>query len=155
MQITLSHCDIDHLNAFRRPIVWTKYSWRTEYWRTNTLKDPAPQNFLVHKGSTHIAAVRGFVGWALYDQRAVDLRDWMRDIRVPDEHFFNTLNHHAHFGVPGAYKGKGLDLGCLMTPGLSKTFSVMYDHTFLNLQITTSDIRPRMGCLLGDCIWSL
>ena len=35
-------------------------------------------------------------------------------------------------------------LGCLMTPGLSKDIRVMYDHTFLNLQITRSDIRPHM-----------
>ena len=28
-----------------------------------------------------------------------------------------------------------------MTPGLSKDIDVMYDHTFLNLQITRSDIR--------------
>ena len=34
-------------------------------------------------------------------------------------------------------------LCCLMTPGLNKgTFSVMYDYTFVNLQLTGSDIRP-------------
>ena len=33
----------------------------------------------------------------------------------------------------------------------------MYDHTFLILQITRSDIRPHMkvGCQPGDCIWLL
>ena len=27
------------------------------------------------------------------------------------------------------------DLGCLMTPGLSKTLCVMYDHTALNSMV--------------------
>ena len=40
--------------------------------------------------------------------------------------------------------GTGLGLGCLMTPGLSKDIGVMYNHTFLNLQITRSDIRPHI-----------
>ena len=31
-----------------------------------------------------------------------------------------------------------------MTPGLSKDIGVMYDHTFLNLQITRSGIRPNI-----------
>ena len=35
-------------------------------------------------------------------------------------------------------------LGCLMTLVSIRTFSVMYDHTFQNLQITRSDIRPHI-----------
>ena len=42
------------------------------------------------------------------------------------------------------YQGLCLGLGCLMTPGL-RTFGVMYDHTFLDLQITRSDIRPHIN----------
>lgn len=53
----------------------------------------------------HIAATRGFVNYLLHDKRALDLLEWMRDIRVPDEHFFATLNHNPHLDVPGAYKG--------------------------------------------------
>ena len=30
----------------------------------------------------------------------------MRDIRVPDEHFFATLNHNPQLGIPGAYIGE-------------------------------------------------
>ena len=34
---------------------------------------------------------------------------------------------------------------CLMTPGLSKEFSVIYDHTFYKqVQISRSDIRPHI-----------
>ena len=39
----------------------------------------------------------------------------------------------------------GLVWCCLMTPGLSITFGVMFDHTFfLKSQITRSDIRPHI-----------
>ena len=44
----------------------------------------------------------------------------------------------------------------LMTPGLSKTFGVMYTSTCLNLQITRSDIRThtyKADCQPGDCIY--
>ena len=51
------------------------------------------------------------------------------------------------------------DLICVvvMTPGLSKTFSVMYDHPFSKL--ANHQIRhyatPKVGCQPCDCIWSL
>ena len=36
-------------------------------------------------------------------------------------------------------------LCCLMTPGLSRTFGVMYDHTFYKqVLISRSDIRPHI-----------
>ena len=48
-------------------------------------------------------------------------------------------------------------LCCLMITILSKDIPVMYDHTFLNLQITRSDIKVthKVGSQLGGCIWSL
>ena len=36
-----------------------------------------------------------------------------------------------------------------------RTLSVMYDHTFLNLQITSHQATYKVGCQPGDCIWSL
>jgi len=30
----------------------------------------------------------------------------MRDIRVPDEHFFQTLNHNPQMGIPGSFLGQ-------------------------------------------------
>ena len=45
-------------------------------------------------------------------------------------------------------------LCCFMTPGLSKTFGVMYDHTFSNL--ANHQIRHqgthKVDCQPGDCI---
>ena len=50
-------------------------------------------------------ASREFIDFALHDRKALDLINWMKDIRCPDEHFFQTLNINSHLGVPGAYTG--------------------------------------------------
>jgi len=82
------------------------YAWRNENWRTSQLKTTPPHKFVIAKGSSHAALSREFVDFALNDPRAVDLLEWMKDIRAPDEHFFSTLNHNPLLGVPGAYKGQ-------------------------------------------------
>lgn len=97
--------DTSAVNCFSRPIVWTMFVWRNENWRTSTLKDKPPHKFLIAKGSTHAALSRAFVDYALNSRQAKDLLEWMRDIRAPDEHFFPTLNHNPHLGIPGSYKG--------------------------------------------------
>ena len=48
---------------------------------------------------------RGFVDHVLHDARVVDLLNWTRRVRIPDETFFSTLNHNPALGIPGAYKG--------------------------------------------------
>ena len=40
-------------------------------------------NFIINKGSTHIAASRDFVMYVLYDDRAIDLLNWMREYQSP------------------------------------------------------------------------
>lgn len=52
-----------------------------------------------------MAATRAFLQYALTDRKAVDLLDWMSDIKVPDEHFFQTLNHNPKWPAPGAFTG--------------------------------------------------
>ncbi|CAD5113590.1 unnamed protein product [Dimorphilus gyrociliatus] len=89
----------------KRPIAWTEYSWRTEWWRTNSRKGPVPHEVLITKGSAHMAVSRKFIGYVLNSKIARDLLYWMADIRVPDEHYFSSLNHSPHLKVPGSYKG--------------------------------------------------
>ena len=67
-------------------------------------------------------------------------------------HRFGTKNDGS--------QSKGLvwfGLCCLMTPGLSKDISVMYDHTFSKL--ANHHMRHQAtyiaGCQPGYCIWSL
>jgi len=83
---------------------WFQYAWITHDER-GELKAPVPHRFHVAKGSTHMAVTRKFVEFAVTDSRADDLLFWMRNIKVPDEHFFPTLNHNPHMGIPGAFKG--------------------------------------------------
>jgi len=73
--------------------------------RTEERKSPPPHGYVITKGSTHIAATREFVHHALTDRKARDLLDWMSDIRIPDEHFFSTLNHNPSIPAPGAFYG--------------------------------------------------
>jgi len=83
---------------------WFRYSW-IDHDTRGERKGPVPHGFNVAKGSTHMAVTREFVEFAVYDSRAQDLLLWMRDIKVPDEHFFQTLNHNPQMNVPGSYLG--------------------------------------------------
>ena len=65
-----------------------------------------PHGFNIAKGSTHMAVTREFVEFAVHDPRAQDLLHWMSDIKVPDEHFFQTLNHNPQMNIPGSYLGQ-------------------------------------------------
>jgi len=53
-----------------------------------------------------MAVTREFVEYALNDSKARDLLYWMRDIKMPDEHYFQTLSHSPHMDVPGAFIGQ-------------------------------------------------
>ena len=83
---------------------WFQYSWPTFQQRGKRKSEP-PHGFRITKGSTHLAATRDFVRFALNDPRAKDLLDWISDVRVPDEFFFQTLNHNPQFDIPGSYIG--------------------------------------------------
>ncbi|ELU13269.1 hypothetical protein CAPTEDRAFT_43794, partial [Capitella teleta] len=70
-------------------------------------KSSPPHNLTINKGTTHIAASREFVDFAVNDQRSIDLLEWLRDARVPDEMFWSTLNHNSMvLNAPGSYNGR-------------------------------------------------
>jgi hypothetical protein len=83
---------------------WYKYRWQFQR-RTGQRKSHPPHGFVIVKGSTHVAVTRKFIEFALHDKRAKDLLIWMKDIHIPDEHFFQTLSHNPQFNIPGAYSG--------------------------------------------------
>ena len=72
---------------------------------TDELKGSPPHNLTLYKGSAHILASRAFVQYVLHDVRAKVFYDWLRNVKVPDEHFFNTLNYNNHLSVPGGVSG--------------------------------------------------
>ena len=46
--------------------------------------------------------------YAIHNKMAADILDWAKNVRVPDELFFNVLNYNSHLHVPGSslYSGK-------------------------------------------------
>ena len=87
---------------------WFQFSWVGDgpYSVHEATKEPIPHGFNVTKGSTHMAVTREFVEFAVNDPRAQDLLYWMRNIKVPDEHFFQTLNHNPQMNIPGSFLGQ-------------------------------------------------
>jgi len=81
-----------------------KYRWKNRK-KTDIEKPPPPHGYKIKKGSTHMAATREFVQHALTDRKARDLFDWMLDVFVPDELFFQTLNNNWKIPAPGAVSG--------------------------------------------------
>jgi len=53
-----------------------------------------------------MAVTREFVEFAVNDYKAQDLLSWMTDIKMPDEHFFQTLNHNPQMEIPGSFLGQ-------------------------------------------------
>lgn len=59
--------------------------------RTNTPKDLPPGNITIMKGSKNVALTREFVNFALDASYPKELRRWLQDTSVPDEHYFSTI----------------------------------------------------------------
>ena len=99
-QIRVFVCSDEYLD-------WFLFSWVGDgpFPVRGAPKEPIPHGFNVVKGPTHVAVTREFVEFAVNDQRAQDLLSWMSDIKVPDEHFFQTLNHNPHMDIPGSFIG--------------------------------------------------
>ena len=76
---------------------------------------PPPHGVTPVKGSVHVVVQRRFVDHVLHDARIADLLNWTRQVAVPDETFFSTLNHNPALGVPGAYKGRVYILGACIS----------------------------------------
>ena len=81
-----------------------KFVWKDGK-RTGTPKEVVPHDLQLFTGSTHIAASREFVDFALNDRRAQDFLYWLRDTDVPDEVFFNSLNRNPQLNISGSYRG--------------------------------------------------
>jgi len=99
--------------------------------------------------------------YALTDRKARDLLDWMSDIKIPDEHFFQTLNHNPQIPAPGAFNGTFVLESTFITfcpRKCSKFFQlqlldrfpivyIQYDVIFMSLNSTTSN--KLMMCYAG------
>ena len=109
---------------------WFLYEW-SEYHVRGERKGPIPPGFNVAKGSTHMAVTREFVQFAVNDSRARDLLYYMRNIKIPDEHFFQTLNHNPQMDIPGAYIGQYIQV-------IPTQLSLTYRPSEIPLFVTSS-----------------
>ena len=87
--------------------------------RGKHLLGPVPHNIKLYKASTYMAASSEFVQFVLTNQKAQDLRAYMKDVISPEEHFYISL-----YFLPEAPKGSNVtehniiisksfwDLGC-------------------------------------------
>ncbi|XP_070204316.1 N-acetyllactosaminide beta-1,6-N-acetylglucosaminyl-transferase-like [Littorina saxatilis] len=71
----------------------------SDRWESNL---PAPYHLSMTKGDVHIAAVRGFVDYAINSNVARRFLEWEKLNQHPDESFFNTLNFDPRLGAPGS-----------------------------------------------------
>ena len=61
------------------------------YEKTTHLKDPVPYNLTVYKGWKNVVISRQFSEFVLTHPVAQNLREWTKDMEIPDESFFSTL----------------------------------------------------------------
>ncbi|KAL5016434.1 hypothetical protein ScPMuIL_006023 [Solemya velum] len=101
---------------------------------------PIPHGLRKVMGAFHIVVNRGFVDYALHNQTAIALYNWCRHTKIPDEIFFNTLNHNPQLSIPGSYTGDPDD--DFVKPHISrfKIWSVMH---------FSCDKFIRRVCILG------
>ena len=68
---------------------------KLHYTRTRVSKPPIP----IYKSTNFIAVTRPFVNFFVNDKKAVIFREYLNDIKIPEEEFYASLIH-VH-GVPG------------------------------------------------------
>ena len=71
--------------------------------RGRHLLGPLPHDIKLYKASTYMAASSAFVHFALTNQKARDLRKYMKDVISPEEHFYISL-----YFLPEAPKGSNV-----------------------------------------------
>ena len=70
---------------------------------TGKKKTPPPYGIKIHKGSSYIAGTREFCKYAVQEETAKELLNWLNDTIYVDESFFPSLYRHP--GVPGGVPG--------------------------------------------------
>lgn len=89
-------------------------NYKTE---TNRTKTAPPHNLTLYKGSFSCVLNKQIIQFALENQTALDLLDWLNDTYMPDEFFWSTLNHNEFLQMPGGYPGH-----CYQSPNKTKSW---------------------------------
>ncbi len=70
--------------------------------------DPVPHNITIYKGNTHFALTREFVEFILTNRKAIDFRNYLKDVWMPEESFYASLYRLPESAVHGGYVGRSL-----------------------------------------------
>jgi len=71
---------------------------------TQTRLGPVPLDIKIYKAMTYMALTRPFISFLLNSEAAILLRDYLKDVRVPEEHFYASLYKLPN--VPGGPSNK-------------------------------------------------
>jgi len=71
---------------------------------TQTQLGPVPLDIKIYKAMTYMALTRPFISFLLNSEAAILLRDYLKDVRVPEEHFYASLYKLPN--VPGGLSKK-------------------------------------------------
>ena len=74
--------------------------------RTRKKLGPVPYGLKFYKSSNYMALTRPFVSFLLTHEKAVALREYLKDVKIPEEHFYSTL--YKLPDVPGGPPKQGI-----------------------------------------------
>ena len=77
-------------------------------YNTGSAKSPPPHNIVIHKGSTHIVALREFVEFVIRSKIGTDFVEFLKDTYVADETMYASLQQHPL--APGGIRGEQPEL---------------------------------------------
>ena len=77
-------------------------------WLTSQKLDPVPHGIKVFKGSTHFAITKSFARFLLTEKKAIDFREYLKDVQSPEESFYASLYRLPEAAAYGGYPGNNL-----------------------------------------------
>ena len=63
---------------------------------TSSSMDPTPYGIEIRKSNNFIAAKDSFVDFLFHSHVAQEFRKWIKDAKIPEEHFYASLYYHNH-----------------------------------------------------------
>ncbi|KAK6182401.1 hypothetical protein SNE40_010102 [Patella caerulea] len=119
--------------------------WRSR-WK---MAGKPPHGIKPVKGNVHVVINRQFVDFAVNDNRSIDFIEWLNKTKIPDESFFNSLNHNPHLGIPGSFKGTNITTSWETKPYFAryKNWGKQCTNPYFNFPC--SGKRKRNICIFG------
>ena len=74
---------------------------------------PVPYGIKIYKGWSYMANSRAFVSFFLTNKTAIALREYMKDVKIPEEHFYSSLYRLPD--APGGRPKKGITVPHVFT----------------------------------------